>query len=93
MTTDSNDVIASLDSPFSEAKEQDFMVPGQILSAPGPYEESLKSGWELQQKPYNTAGVKNIMRQHTAKNIAPGGVVIGSSRQRNPDKRSQRETR
>jgi acetyl-CoA carboxylase carboxyltransferase component len=64
MTTDSNDVIASLDSPFSEAKEQDFMVPGQILSAPGPYEESLKSGWELQQKPYNTAGVKNIMRQH-----------------------------
>jgi acetyl-CoA carboxylase carboxyltransferase component len=39
-------------------------VPGQILSAPGPYEESLKSGWELQQKAYNTAGVKNIMRQH-----------------------------
>ena len=64
MTTDNNDVIASLDSPFSEAKEQEFKVPGQILSAPGPYEESLKSGWELQQRPYTTAGVKNIMRQH-----------------------------
>jgi acetyl-CoA carboxylase carboxyltransferase component len=58
------DLIASLDNPFAEKGEQDFRVPGQVASTPGPYEESLKAGWELQQRPYKAAGVKNIMRQH-----------------------------
>ncbi len=58
------DVIASLQNPFAEQQEQEFKVPGQIRSDPGPYEESLKAGWELQQRPYKAAGVKNIMRQH-----------------------------
>ncbi|MDH4041401.1 MAG: acetyl-CoA carboxylase carboxyltransferase subunit [Gammaproteobacteria bacterium] len=57
-------VIATLENPFAEQDEQAFTVPGQIASTPGPYEESLKSGWELQQRPYQTAGVKNIQRQH-----------------------------
>ena len=38
-------------------------MPGQLAHA-RPYEESLKAGWELQQRPYQTAGVKNIQRQH-----------------------------
>jgi acetyl-CoA carboxylase carboxyltransferase component len=59
-----NNVIASLDNPFAENAEPEFRVPGQIASAPGLYEESLKAGWELQQRPYRTAGVKNIQRQH-----------------------------
>jgi acetyl-CoA carboxylase carboxyltransferase component len=58
------DLIASLANPFSRKGEQEFRVPGQIASTPGPYEESLKAGWELQQRPYKAAGVKNIMRQH-----------------------------
>ena len=57
-------VIATLENPFAERDEQAFTVPGQIASTPGPYEESLKAGWELQQRPYQTAGVKNIQRQH-----------------------------
>ena len=60
----SADLIASLDNPFSEKGEQEFRVPGQVATTPGPYEESLKAGWELQQRPYRAAGVKNIMRQH-----------------------------
>ena len=62
--TKNADPIASLDNPFSQTSEQEFRVPGQIASTPGPYEESLKAGWELQQRPYTAAGVKNIMRQH-----------------------------
>jgi acetyl-CoA carboxylase carboxyltransferase component len=62
--TKSADLIASLDNPFSEKSEQEFRVPGQVASTPGPYEEALKSGWELQQRPYRAAGVKNTMRQH-----------------------------
>jgi acetyl-CoA carboxylase carboxyltransferase component len=56
--------IASLDNPFAENREREFRVPGQIASAPGLYEQSLRAGWELQQRPYQSAGVKNIQRQH-----------------------------
>jgi acetyl-CoA carboxylase carboxyltransferase component len=63
-TKNSHTPIASLQNPFAENKEREFRVPGQIASAPGLYEESLKAGWELQQRPYQTAGVRNIQRQH-----------------------------
>jgi len=62
-------VIATLENPFAERDEQAFTVPGQLASAPGPYEESLKAGWELQQRPYQAAGVKNIQRQHQKKRM------------------------
>ena len=39
-------------------------MPGQLVSEPGLYENALKSGWELQQRPRQIAGVKNIQRQH-----------------------------
>ena len=65
MTTDSsNSPIASVQNPFAEKDEQDFRVPGQIDSEPGLYETALKHGWELQQRPYQAAGVKNTQRQH-----------------------------
>ncbi len=63
-TKNSNTLFASLDNPFADNSEREFRVPGQVASAPGPYEESLKAGWELQQRPRQTAGVKNIQRQH-----------------------------
>jgi len=65
MTTKTNtNLIASLNNPFAQNDEQEFKVPGEIASTPGPYEESMKAGWELQQRPYQAAGVKNIQRQH-----------------------------
>jgi acetyl-CoA carboxylase carboxyltransferase component len=65
MTTKYNtNLVASLDNPFAQNDEPEFRVPGEIASTPGPYEESLKAGWELQQRPYKAAGVKNIQRQH-----------------------------
>src|SRR6056297_1820180 len=60
----STDLIASLENPFAVHSEREFGVPGQIDTAPGAYEEALKAGWELQQRPYRAAGVKNIQRQH-----------------------------
>ncbi|MFT4519981.1 MAG: acetyl-CoA carboxylase carboxyltransferase component [Halioglobus sp.] len=68
-TKNSSTLIASLDNPFAEKGEQEFRVPGQIASTPGPYEESMKAGWELQQRPYEAAGVKNIQRQHQKKRM------------------------
>ncbi|MEZ5567126.1 MAG: carboxyl transferase domain-containing protein [Halioglobus sp.] len=63
-TKHSNTPIASLENPFATHNEREFGVPGQISTAPGAYEEALKAGWELQQRPYQAAGVKNIQRQH-----------------------------
>ena len=65
MTTKrSSQLIATLDNPFESKQDQEFKVPGQISSKPGPYENSLQAGLELQQRPYKAAGVKNVMRQH-----------------------------
>ena len=64
MSKTSNDVVASLHNPFAPEPEQNFKVPGQLASEPGLYEEALKAGHELQQRPYRAAGVKNIQRQH-----------------------------
>jgi acetyl-CoA carboxylase carboxyltransferase component len=65
MTTKNNtSLTATLDNPFARNDEQEFRVPGQIATTPGPFEESMKAGWELQQRPYKAAGVKNIQRQH-----------------------------
>jgi acetyl-CoA carboxylase carboxyltransferase component len=68
-TNNSTQPVASLENPFAKKIEQDFRVPGQLASAPGPYEESLKAGWELQQRPHLAAGVKNIQRQHQKKRM------------------------
>jgi acetyl-CoA carboxylase carboxyltransferase component len=54
----------SLDNPFAQNVDREFTVPGQIATEPGIYEEALKAGFELQQRPRLAAGVKNIERQH-----------------------------
>ena len=64
MTTNSSKLLASLENPLAVKDEVAFGVPGQLASTPGPYEEAIKNGWELQQRPFTTAGVKNIQRQH-----------------------------
>lgn len=64
MAKDNSSLVATLDNPFAAKDEQAFTVPGQIASEPGPYEDALKAGWELQQRPYQAAGVKNTQRQH-----------------------------
>lgn len=64
MAKDNSTLTATLDNPFARKDEQAFTVPGQIASEPGPYEEALKAGWDLQQRPYEAAGVKNTQRQH-----------------------------
>ena len=60
----SETLIPSVENPFGTRKEMDFSVPGQISEAPGLYEENLKKGFELQQRPQKAAGTNNIRKQH-----------------------------
>ena len=64
MTDNTTDITPSLENPFAQHREQEFIVPGQLASEPGLYEEALKAGWELQQRPYLASGTKNTQRQH-----------------------------
>ena len=57
-------VLATLQNPFAEVTEREFSVPGQVATTPGLYEEALRAGYELQQKPRKAAGVKAVERQH-----------------------------
>ena len=62
--TSNKGVTPTLKNPFAREEDMEFVVPGQIATAPGLYEEALKAGYELQQKPRLAAGIKNIERQH-----------------------------
>jgi acetyl-CoA carboxylase carboxyltransferase component len=54
----------SLQNPFAPQVDMEFTVPGQIATEPGLYEDALKKGYELQQRPRKAAGIKSIERQH-----------------------------
>lgn len=55
---------ASLNNPFLEHQEMEFTVPGQASYQPGLYEEKLKQGFELMQRPFKAAGETNTQKQH-----------------------------
>ncbi len=70
MSTDTHsNSIATLVNPFAELDERELTVPGAIQTEPGLYETSLKSGWDLQQRPYQAAGLKSTQRQHQKKRM------------------------
>ena len=62
--TKTNKAQASLTNPFNQKEEVEFSVPGQASYEPGLYEESLKKGYDLIQRPKTAAGVASITRQH-----------------------------
>jgi acetyl-CoA carboxylase carboxyltransferase component len=55
---------ASLINPFDNTKEVEFSVPGQASYEPGLYEETMKKGYELIQRPRKAAAIKSVERQH-----------------------------
>ena len=54
----------SLKNPFSNKKEVEFSIPGQMSYEPGIYEATLKEGYDLIRRPTQAAGINNIQRQH-----------------------------
>lgn len=55
---------ASLVNPFDDTTEVTFSVPGQASYEPGLYEENLRQGYELIQRPRKAAGIPAAERQH-----------------------------
>ncbi len=62
--TKTSRITPSLDNPFEETLDVEFVVPGQISYEPGLYEETLKSGQALIDRPKTAAGVVSTEKQH-----------------------------
>ena len=62
--TKQNTVLPTLDNPFEKVQEVKFSIPGQISYKPGLYEETLKAGYDLIERPKKASGVRSIEKQH-----------------------------
>ena len=56
--------IPSTSNPFAKREALAFSVPDQVVSTPGAYEKTLQDAHEIINKPFFSAGLKNIQRQH-----------------------------
>lgn len=62
-------LVPTLSNPFAIEEKVEFKVPGQIANVPGIYEDTLRKGHNLRNRPHTAAGVKNIQRQHQKKRM------------------------
>lgn len=56
--------LVALNNPFDQTETLEFTVPGQISYNPGIYEEKLREGYELKQRPFTAAGEASVQKQH-----------------------------
>ena len=54
----------STSNPFANEKEVEASVPDQVFSEPGEYERTISEAREIVNKPFVSAGLRNIQRQH-----------------------------
>ena len=59
----------SLINPFDPAEKVEFTIPGEISRATGPYEEAMKEGYDLIQRPVRSVPVDAIEKQHLKKRM------------------------
>lgn len=59
----------SLENPFEPAEVVEFNIPGEISGATGPYEEAMREGHELIQRPIKSVAIGQIEKQHFKKRM------------------------
>ena len=63
-TSETMPVLPTLTNPFSQEKDVEFLIPGQLSYQPGLYETTLKKGHDLITKPVKAATEASVQRQH-----------------------------
>lgn len=58
-----------LENPFAKPITMEFKIPGELERVPGAYEKALKEGHELIQRPFASAPIPAIERQHQKKRM------------------------
>ena len=59
----------SLINPLDPPEKIEFTIPGEISRATGPYEEAMKEGYDLIQRPIRSVPVDAIEKQHLKKRM------------------------
>ena len=59
----------SLENPFSPPEKVEFNIPGEISRATGGYEEAMKEGYDLIQRPIKSVSIGQIEKQHFKKRM------------------------
>src|SRR5512134_1450224 len=58
-----------LTNPFDPPEKVEFNIPGEIARAEGGYEEAMKEGWDLLQRPTRSVPIEQIEKQHLKKRM------------------------
>ena len=59
----------SLKNPFDPPEKVEFTIPGEISRATGGYEEAMKEGHDLIQRPIKSVSIDQIEKQHFKKRM------------------------
>ncbi len=59
----------SLINPLDPPEKVEFTIPGEISRTTGPYEEAMKEGYDLIQRPVRSVPVEAIEKQHLKKRM------------------------
>lgn len=59
----------SLNNPFDPPEKVEFIIPGEISRETGAYEEAMKAGYDLIQRPIKSVQVGQIEKQHFKKRM------------------------
>jgi acetyl-CoA carboxylase carboxyltransferase component len=59
----------SLKNPFDPPEKVEFNIPGEISRETGGYEEAMKEGYDLIQRPIKSVSIEQIEKQHFKKRM------------------------
>ncbi len=59
----------TLVNPLDEPEKVEFNIPGEIARATGGYEEAMKEGYDLVQRPIRSVSIDQIEKQHAKKRM------------------------
>jgi len=59
----------TLQNPLDPEEKVEFTIPGEIARATGGYEEAMKEGWELIQRPIRSVAIDQIEKQHAKRRM------------------------
>jgi acetyl-CoA carboxylase carboxyltransferase component len=59
----------TLTNPLDPVEKVEFTIPGEIARQEGGYEEAMREGWELIQRPVRSVSIEQIEKQHAKKRM------------------------
>lgn len=62
-------ILPSLKNPFEPERVVEFTIPGEIPGKKGPYEEAMKEGHDLIERPVKSVSIAQIEKQHFKKRM------------------------